>query len=95
MLSWPTTDRCIACRGVCEAIVEAAVRDQRRPALGKLVGGGQHVDGALVQIDADAVAGREQRKAAVSRRLGRGVEDRERSAGTSALLFPTASSVNG
>ena len=71
--------RWISCQGVWLAgIVEAAVGLQIRAALGQLLGGDQDVGRALVEVDAHAVAGLQQREAAARRRLGRGVEDRGR-----------------
>ena len=74
--------RWISCQGVwCPGILVAAVALQRRAALVELLLGDQDVGGALVEVDAHAVAGLEDGQAAAGRRFRRGVEDRGRARG--------------
>ena len=54
---------------------------QLRPPPGDLVVGDEDIGGALLQVDAHAVAGPEQRQPAADRRFRRGVEDRGRARG--------------
>src|SRR5262249_5398181 len=58
--------------------MEAALLRQGGAAGGELLGGGQDSGAARVEVDADAVAGLDEREAAAGGRLGRGVEDRGR-----------------
>src|SRR5262245_36558093 len=59
----------------------AAVALQRGAAPVVLLLGNEDVGGALVEVDAHAVAGPQDRQPAAGRRLRRGVEDRRRARG--------------
>src|SRR5690606_26301237 len=61
--------------------LEAARGIEVHTALFELLLRDEDVGGALLEVDADPVAGPEQRKTAARGRLGRGVEDRRRSGG--------------
>ena len=58
--------------------IGVAVLLQRGAARRQLLVGNEDVGAALVEVDADAVAGAQQRQPAARRRLGRSVEDRRR-----------------
>ena len=59
----------------------AALFRELGPARGELRFRNQHVDGAVVEVDAHAVAGFDQGEPAAGCRLRRGVEDRGRAGG--------------
>src|SRR5215831_12376322 len=61
--------------------LESAFLLQGQSPLGQIGVRNQNICSALVEVDADAVAGAQQRKAAVRGRLGRGVEDRGQTRG--------------
>src|SRR5215467_12793863 len=65
-------------RRLARRIFPAAVTFEGGAALRELGVGDQHVRAAVVEIDAHAVTGLEQREAAPRRRLGRGIDDRRR-----------------
>src|SRR5262249_14249621 len=61
--------------------MEAALLDEGVTAAAEVLGRDQDVGAAFGEVDTDAVAGLQERKAAAGRRLGRGVEDRRRARG--------------
>src|SRR4051794_39315146 len=67
--------------GLAWRIACIAVLGERGTAFRKLLPGDHDVGSAFAQIDADAVAGPDERKPAVRRGLRRGIEDRRRTRG--------------